>query len=95
MTSNEKIPVPHDGAPHVVPIAKPQRKPAWPRGSRQPHFAHRQDQYRHEGFTEAEMWEAQNPAEATRLLAAMRYLSTTRFARSDLQSKYEAVWKSN
>jgi len=41
------------------------------------------------------MWEAQNLAEATRLLAAMRYSSTTRFARSDFQSKYEAVWKSN
>jgi hypothetical protein len=95
MPTNEKIPLPRDGSPEVVPIAKPQRKPAWPRGSHQPQFAHRKDQYRHEGFTEAEMWEAHNPAEATRLLGAMRHSSTTRFARSDLQSKYEAVWKSN
>jgi len=95
MITNEKIPPPRDGAPEVVPIAKSQRKPAWPRGSRQPQFAHRKDQYCHEGFTEAEMWETQNPAETTRLLAAMRHSSTTRFARSDLQSKYEAVWKSN
>ena len=89
MTTNEKIPPPGDGTPEVVPIAKPQRKPAWPRGSR------RKDQYRHEGFTEAEMWESQNPAEAIRLLAAMRHSSTTTFSRSHLQSKYEAVWKSN
>jgi len=70
MTTNETIPRPRDGAPEVVLIAKPQRKPAWPRGSRQPQFAHRKDQYHHEGFTEAEMWEVQNPAETTRLLAA-------------------------
>ena len=55
MTRTEKIPPPRDGASKVVPIAKPQRKPAWPRGSCQPQFAHRKDQYRHEGFTEAEM----------------------------------------
>ena len=29
MTTNEKIPLPRDGAPHVIPITKPQRKPAW------------------------------------------------------------------
>jgi len=28
MTTNEKIPLPRDGAPHVIPITKPQRKPA-------------------------------------------------------------------
>jgi len=79
----------------VVPIAKPQKKPVWPCGSRQPQFALRKDQYRHEDFTEAEMWEAHNPAEAARLLGAMKHSSKSRFARSDLQSKYEAVCKSS
>jgi len=80
MPTNENTPPRRDGSPEVVPIAKPQKKPAWTRGSRQPQFAHRKDQYRHEGFTEAEMWEAHNPAEAARLLGAMKHSSTTRFA---------------
>ena len=95
MPTNEKIPPPRDGSSEVVLIVKLQRKPVWTRGSHQPQFAHCKDQYCHEGSTEAEMWEAHNPAEVNRLLGAMRYSSTTRFARSDLQSKYEAVWKSN
>ena len=69
MPTNENIPLRRDGSPEVVPIANPQT-PVWPHGSRQPQLAHRKDQYRHEGFTETEMWEAHNPAEAGRLLGA-------------------------
>jgi len=45
MPTNEKIPLPHYRSPEVVPIAKLLRKPAWPRGSRQPQFVHCKDQY--------------------------------------------------
>jgi len=94
MPTNENTPPRRDGSQEVVPIAKP-HTPVWFRGSRQPQFAHRKDQYRHEGFTHAEMWEAHNPAEETRLLGVIKHSPTSNCTRSDFQSKYNAVCKSS
>ena len=41
------------------------------------------------------MWEAHNPAEAARILGVIKHSPTSKFARSDLQSKYDAVCKSS
>ena len=71
----------------------PRLQKVWPREHRSTPFTNRGDFYRHKGRTEAQIWHADNPEEAKRLLSVMRLISEKRPARSDLQSIYELQWR--
>jgi len=71
----------------------PRLQKSLPREQRSAPFTNRSDFYRYRGRTEAQIWQADNPEEAERLLSVMRSISEKRPARSELQSTYELQWR--
>jgi len=71
----------------------PRLQKVWPREQNSTPFTNSSDFYRYKGRTEAQIWYADYPEEADRLLLVMRSTSGNRPARSELQSTYEIQWR--
>jgi len=80
-----------DPAPPTGKFPRLQR--VWPHEQRFAPFTNRSDFYHYKGRTEAQIWQADYPEEANRLLSVMRPTSGKRPARSELQSMYEIQWR--
>jgi len=71
----------------------PRLQKEWPREQRSSPFTNRSDFYRYKGRIEAQIWQADYPEEAERLLSLMRSTPGKRPTRSELQATYALQWR--
>jgi len=71
----------------------PRLQKVWPCERSSTPFKNRIDFYSYKGRTEAQIWQADYPEEANRLLSVMRLTPGKRPARSELQATYELQWR--